>query len=217
MKIAILGGTGRIGEGLACRWAPYHEIFIGSRDITKAKESAYSYTCKLTDRGFECSIGGMTNKKAVEKADIVVLSIPYEAAVELIENLHYVLKNQIVISLVVPMRRKNKWLEYTPPEEGCAALHIQHLLPQAKVISAYHNLSYRRLCNLDLEIEGDVVVCGDDEDAKKVVMNLTREIRNVRPLDGGPLKESRMIESLTPFLINMAIRNGLSDIGVKFV
>ncbi len=217
MKIAILGGTGRIGEGLACRWAPYHEIFIGSRDITKAKNAAHSYTCKLTERGLECNIDGTTNKEAVERADVVVLSVPYEAALELIESLRSVLKNQIIISLVVPMRRKNKWLEYTPPEEGCAALRIQHLLPEAKVVSAYHNLSYRRLCNLDLEIESDVVVCGDDENAKKVVMKLTQEIRNVRPLDGGPLKESRMIESLTPFLINMAIRNGLSDIGVKFV
>lgn len=61
------------------------------------------------------------------------------------------------------------------------------------------------------------MVCGNDAVAKLVVMNLTREIRSVRPLDGGPLKESRMIESLTPFLINMAIRNGLSDLGVKFV
>ena len=85
------------------------------------------------------------------------------------------------------------------------------------MVSAYHNLSYKKLCNFDLEIEGDVVVCGDNEEAKQVVMNLTREIRSVRPLDGGPLSESRMIESLTPFLINMAIRNGLSNLGVKFV
>lgn len=85
------------------------------------------------------------------------------------------------------------------------------------MVSAYHNLSYRKLCKLDLDIDADVVICGDNEKAKQVVMDLTREIRNVRPLDGGSLKESRMIESLTPFLINMAKRNGLSDLGVKFV
>ncbi len=216
MKIAILGGTGRIGEGLACRWAPSHEIYIGSRDIEKAKYAAYGYSCQLTDRRIECRIGGANNKEAVEKADVVVISVPYEATLELIECLRPVLKNQIVISLVVPMK-KNQWFEYTPPAEGCAALHIQHLIPEIKVVSAYHNLSYRKLCNLDLEIEGDVVICGDDTDAKQVAMNLTREIRSVRPLDGGPLSESRMIESLTPFLINMAMRNGLSDLGVKFV
>ncbi len=172
--------------------------------------------CQLTDRGLECRIDGTSNKEAVEKADVVVISVPYEAGLELIECLRPVLKNQIVISLVVPMK-KNKWFEYTPPEEGCAALRIQRMLPGVKVVSAYHNLSYRKLCNLDLEIDADVVICSDDNDAKQVVMDLTREIHSVRPLDGGPLKESRMIESLTPFLINMAIRNGLSDLGVKFV
>lgn len=216
MKIALLGGTGRIGEGLACRWAPRHDIFIGSRDLERAKEAAYSYACRLTDRGLECDIEGMTNMAAVETADVVVLSVPYEASLRLIEDLRPVLKNQIVISLVVPMK-KNEWFKYTPPEEGCAALHIQSLLPEIKVVSAYHNLSYKKLCKLDLEIEGDVVVCSDYEDAKHVVMDLTKEIRSVRPLDGGPLKESYMIESLTPFLINMAMRNGLSDLCVKFV
>lgn len=201
---------------MACRWAPRHEIYIGSRDIEKAKEAACGYACRLTDRGLECNIDGTSNKEAVEKADVVVLSVPYEAVLELIECLRPVLQNQIVISLVVPMK-KNQWFEYTPPEEGCAALRIQRMLPGINVISAYHNLSYRKLCNIDLEIDGDVVVCGNDAVAKLVVMNLTREIRSVRPLDGGPLRESNMIESLTPFLINMAIRNGLSDLGVKFV
>ncbi|MFA4934239.1 MAG: NADPH-dependent F420 reductase [Candidatus Methanoperedens sp.] len=216
MKIAILGGTGRIGEGLASRWAARHEIYIGSRDVDKAKDAACGYSCKLTDQGLECQIDGKSNKEAVEKADVAVLSVPYEAALGLIECLRPVLKVQIIISLVVPMK-KNGSFEYTPPEDGCAALRIQNLLPEVKVVSAYHNLSYRKLCKLDLEIKADVVICSDHEDAKQVVMDLTREIRSVRPLDGGPLKESRMIESLTPFLINMAIRNGLSDLGVKFV
>ncbi|MFZ3166903.1 MAG: NAD(P)-binding domain-containing protein [Candidatus Methanoperedens sp.] len=101
MKIAILGGTGRIGEGLATRWATRHNIYIGSREL------------------------------------------------DLIECLRPVLKNQILISLVVPMKKENGSFEYTPPEEGCAALRIQHLLPGVKVVSAYHNLSYRKLCNPD--------------------------------------------------------------------
>lgn len=215
MKIAILGGTGKIGEGLASRWAPAHDIYIGSRDVEKAKNAACAYSCQLTDHGLECQIDGTSNKEAVENADVTVLSVPYEAVLSLIECLRPVLKNQIIISMVVPMK-KNGWFEYTPPEEGCAALRIQNLLPGAKVVSAYHNLSYRKLCKLDLEIDADVVICSDHDDAKKVVVDLTREIRNIRPLDGGPLKESLMIESLTPFLINTSKRNGLSDLGVKF-
>jgi len=178
MKIAILGGTGRIGEGLATRWAVRHEIYIGSRDVDKAKDAAYGYSCKLTDQGLECQIDGKSNKEAVEKADVAVLSVPFEAALDdLIECLRPVLKNQIIISLVVPMKKENGSFEYTPPEEGCAALHIQHLLPGMKVVSAYHNLSYRKLCKLDLEIDADVAICSDNADAKEVVIDLTRDDR----------------------------------------
>jgi NADPH-dependent F420 reductase len=86
-----------------------------------------------------------------------------------------------------------------------------------KVVSSYHNVSARKLANIELTLDYDVVVCGDDDSAKKTVMELTHEIKNLRPLDGGGLASSYMIESLTPFLINLAIRNGLSDLGVKFV
>ncbi|MDO8727893.1 MAG: hypothetical protein Q7J35_17720 [Candidatus Methanoperedens sp.] len=95
------------------------------------------------------------------------------------------------------MKKENGSFEYAPPEEGCAALRFQHLLPGVKVFSAYHNLSYRKLCKIDQDINADLAICSDHEDAK-------------------PLKEARMIESLIPFLINMAIRNGLSGLGVKF-
>jgi len=92
MKIAILGGTGRIGEGLASRWAARHDIYIGSRDVEKAKDAACGYSCKLTDQGLECRIDGTSNKEAVEKADVAVLSVPYEAVLSLIECLRPVLK-----------------------------------------------------------------------------------------------------------------------------
>jgi NADPH-dependent F420 reductase len=114
--------------------------------------------------------------------------------------------------------KKNKLFEYTPPKQGSAALEIKEILPKTvKVVSAYHNVSAKKLAALDLSLDYDVVVCGDDEGAKRTVMELTREIKNLRPLDGGGLASSYMIESLTPFLINLAIRNGLSDLGVKFV
>jgi NADPH-dependent F420 reductase len=134
-----------------------------------------------------------------------------------LEKLSSLFRDQIVISLVVPMK-KNKWFEFTPPKQGSAALEIQEILPRSvKVVSAYHNISARKLANIELSLDLDVVVCGDDDAAKRTVMELTREIKNLRPLDGGGLASSYMIESLTPFLINLAIRNKLSDLGVKFV
>lgn len=218
MKIAILGGTGSIGEGFALRWAEKHDILLCSREIDKAVKTAEEYTSTLLDKRLLCcGITGCKNETAIGDADVVVLSVPYGGVVPLLKSLKPFFKDQIVISLVVPMK-KNKWFEYTPPEQGSAALEIKDILPESvKVVSAYHNISAKKLANLDLNLDYDVVVCGDDEDAKKTIMELTREIKNLHPLDGGGLASSYMIESLTPFLINLAIRNGLSDLGVKFV
>lgn len=218
MKIAILGGTGSIGEGFALRWASKHDILICSREVEKALLAADEYSGMLLNKGLLCcGITGCTNEIGIKDVDVVVLSVPYQGVVPLLKNLRPFFKDQIVISLVVPMK-KNKWFEYTPPKQGSAALEIKETLPESvKVVSAYHNVSAKKLANLDLSLDYDVVVCGDDEEAKRTVMELTREIKNLRPLDGGGLAFSYMIESLTPFLINLAMRNGLSDLGVKFV
>ncbi|VVB96773.1 F420-dependent NADP reductase [uncultured archaeon] len=218
MKIAILGGTGSIGEGFALRWAEKHEILLCSREIDKAVSSAGKYTETLLNKGFFCcGITGCKNETAIGDADVVVLSVPYQGVIALLKDLRPYFRDQIVISLVVPMK-KNKWFEYTPPKQGSAALEIKEILPETtKVVSAYHNVSAKKLASLEKILDYDVVVCGDDEGAKRTVMELTREIKSLRPLDGGGLASSYMIESLTPFLINLAIRNGLSDLGVKFV
>ncbi len=218
MKIAILGGTGSIGEGFALRWAEKHDISICSREVDKAVSAAGDYTNTLLGKGMVCcGITGCTNEVGIKDVDVVVLSVPYQGVIQLLKALMPFFKDQIVISMVVPMK-KNKWFEYTPPKQGSAALEIKDILPKTvKVVSAYHNVSAKKLANVDLALDYDVVVCGDDEDAKKIVMELTKEIKNLRPLDGGGLASSSMIESLTPFLINLAIRNRLSDLGVKFI
>lgn len=218
MKIAILGGTGSIGEGFALRWASKHDVIICSRDVDRAIKTADKYSDTVLSKGLVCcGISGCTNETGIEDVDVVVLSVPYKGMVPLLQKLKPFFTNQIVISLVVPMQKNDKF-EYTPPEQGSAALEIKEILPETvKVISAYHNLSARKLADLESNLDYDVVICGDDEDAKKIVMELTHEINNLRPLDGGGLESSYMIESLTPFLINLAIKNGLRDLGVKFL
>ncbi|MCZ7357789.1 MAG: NADPH-dependent F420 reductase [Candidatus Methanoperedens sp.] len=218
MKIAILGGTGSIGEGFALRWAEKHDISLCSREVDRAVSAASEYTDTLLSKSMVCcGITGCTNEVGIKDVDVVVLSVPYHGVIDLLKNLKPYFKDQIVISLVVPMK-KNRWFEYTPPKQGSAALEIKDILPASvKVVSAYHNVSAKKLANIELSLDYDVVVCGDDEDAKSTVMELTKEIKNLRPLDGGGLSSSYMIESLTPFLINLAIRNHLSDLGVKFI
>ncbi len=218
MKIAILGGTGSIGEGFALRWAGKHDISICSREVDKAVSAAGEYTGTLLSKGMVCcGITGCTNETGIRDVDVVVLSVPYQGVISLLKALRPYFKDQIVISMVVPMK-KNTWFEYTPPKQGSAALEIKDVLPETvKVVSAYHNVSAKKLANVDLPLDYDVVVCGEDEGAKRTVMELTKEIKNLRPLDGGGLASSSMIESLTPFLINLAMRNHLSDLGVKFI
>lgn len=218
MKIAILGGTGSIGEGFAMRWAEKHEIMVCSREIDKALKAADEYRGSLSKMGLSCTgINGYTNEQGIKDVDVVVLSVPYNGVTVLLKSLLPHLNDQIVISLVVPMK-KNGWFEYMPPKQGSAALEIKDILPKTvKVVSAYHNVSAKKLANPNITLDYDVVVCGDDDMAKAKVMELTREIKNLRPLDGGGLASSYMIESLTPFLINLAIRNRLSDLGVKFI
>ncbi len=218
MKIAIIGGTGSIGEGFALRWSGKHEIMVCSRETEKAEKAALGYRNKLSDKGMTCcGMLGCTNETGIRDAEVVVLSVPYQGVVQLLQNMKSCFKDQIVISLVVPMK-KNQWFEFTPPKQGSAALEIQETLPKSvKVISAYHNVSARKLANLELRLDYDVVICGDNENAKRTVMKLTEDIKTLHPLDGGGLAFSYMIESLTPFLINLAIRNGFSDLGVKFI
>ena len=216
MKIAILGGTGSIGEGFALRWAGKHEIMVCSREADKAEKAAGEYRERLSNMGLTCSLDGSTNEMGIRDVDVVVLSVPYTGVTTLLKSLLPHFNDQIVISLVVPMK-KNKFFEYTPPKHGSAALEIRDVLPKTvKVVSAYHNVSAKKLSNPDIELDYDVVVCGNDEPAKGKVMELTREIKSLRPLDGGGLEFSYMNESLTPFLINLAIRNHLSDLGLKF-
>ncbi|MDL5502511.1 MAG: NAD(P)-binding domain-containing protein, partial [Candidatus Methanoperedens sp.] len=104
MKIAILGGTGSIGEGFALRWAGKHEILVCSREIDKAVNAAEEYTNILLYRGMQCcGITGCGNEKAIEEADVIVLSVPYKGVISLLNKLMPLFKDQIVISLVVPM------------------------------------------------------------------------------------------------------------------
>ncbi|MDI3502798.1 MAG: 8-hydroxy-5-deazaflavin:NADPH oxidoreductase [Archaeoglobi archaeon] len=218
-KIAILGGTGDIGEGLALRWAiAGHEIIIGSRREEKAKDAVERYLKILKERGYtDVKMKGMENKEAAAQAEIIVLSIPYEHTLSTLEHIRDVLKDQIIICPVVPMEKRKGYFIYTPPEEGSAAEMVQKAVPETcKVVAAYQNIAADKLANLDLEIDYDVVVCGPKEERKKV-MELTEQMGKLRALDGGPLPAARMVEAMTPLIINVAMKNKMKDVSIKFV
>lgn len=220
MKIAILGGTGSIGEGFALRWAQDEEIIIGSRTQKKAKKAADRYFSEMESCGFDTSgikISGFDNYNAAKRADLVILSVLFEHVFTLIEAVYDTLENKILVTPIVPMKRMGNHFVYSPPPQGSAALAIKEVVPTStRVVSVYHNIAAGKLKDMECEMEYDAVICSDDEDAKKVLFDLTHKIGCLRPLDGGPLAVSNIVESITPLLLNLAQMNGLEDVGIRF-
>ncbi|AIG97767.1 NADPH-dependent F420 reductase [Archaeoglobus fulgidus] len=212
MRVALLGGTGNLGKGLALRLATLgHEIVVGSRKEEKAEAKAAEYRRIAGD----ASITGMKNEDAAEACDIAVLTIPWEHAIDTARDLKNILREKIVVSPLVPVSRGAKGFTYS--SERSAAEIVAEVLESEKVVSALHTIPAARFANLDEKFDWDVPVCGDDDESKKVVMSLISEIDGLRPLDAGPLSNSRLVESLTPLILNIMRFNGMGELGIKFL
>jgi len=225
VKIALLGGTGNMGQGLALRWARNHEIIIGSREARKGTKVAEEYLAKA--RAFygdamKGTIRGTSNFEAAAQADVIVLTISHEYATSTILSIKDRLKpSQIIVSPVVPMVKVDKGVMYSPiVESGEVMSYAEALAKELKgvpVVAAYHTISAKKLADPTLVLNYDIPIAGDHEGAVKVVMELTREIRNLRPIYVGPLRSALMIEALTPLIINASIYSKIKDASIAFV
>jgi hypothetical protein len=221
MRIALLGGTGDIGEALALQWAYHtdHEILIGSRDPERARGKAEEYETELDSRGVETDVKGFENAMAADRADVVVLAVPAYHLVDTIESVADRLdEGDILVTPAVGMKRDDDGLHYNPPSAGSVAALAASATPEGvPLVGAFHNLAAGRLADLDAEFDWDTLVFGDDADAKDIVSALTEEIVGLRALDAGGLANAAEVESLTALLINVAANNdGLHALGVKF-
>lgn len=220
MRIALLGGTGDIGQGLALRWAhdSNHDIVIGSRDPDRAREKAEEYERELASVGHERKITGFENEMAADRADVVVLAVPAYHVSDTVEAIAGKLDETVLVTPAVGMSRDDDGFHYNPPPHGSvAALAAEAAPDDVPVVGAFHNLAAGRLADLDADIDWDTPVFGDDADAKDTVMRLAGEIDGLRALDAGGLANAAEVESLTPLLINLASENdGLHNLGVKF-
>jgi NADPH-dependent F420 reductase len=215
MKIALVGGTGDIGTGFAVRWGQKHEIIIGSRNVDKARESAAAVLQLLGEVG---NVQGTDNASAIAAADVVVLCVPYEHLASVTTGLLDSYKGQLVISPVVPMIYNGKFFQYNPPSEGSAALQARSLLPKGvRVVSAFHTICAAALQDIERVMKADAFICGDDAQDIDITAQLAGEIKSLRPLNAGPLAVSSMVESLTPFLLNVARKNKIKDAGIAVV
>lgn len=221
MQIALLGGTGDIGEGLALRLGldTAHEITVGSRDSGRAETAAVAYNRRLRERGRSPTITGTTNSEAAAGADIVVLSVPPYHVGDTVETLADQLSDdQILVSPAVGMNGDEDGLHYRPPSIGSVTELVAARAPSGvSVVGAFHNLAAERLSNLDATLDVDTLVVADDETAKETIIDLTNEIAGLRALDVGPLANASEVESVTPLVINIARYNpDLHDVGVTF-
>ena len=220
MRIALCGGTGDLGAGLALRLTrdTDHEVLVGSRDPEKARERASEYERELDGRDVEGTIKGFDNAMATDRADVAVLCVPAYHLADTIDAIEDGLDDTIVVTPAVGMRREDGTMHYNPPSAGSVSALAAAAAPDGvPVVGAFHNLAAGRLADLDASLDWDVLVVGDDADAKATVENLADGIEGMRALDAGPLAAAPAVESLTPLLINVATNNdALADLGVSF-
>jgi len=211
MKIAILGGTGEQGFGLALRFAKNtnHEIIIGSRREEKAEDAAERVKFLLKRRGIDANVSGLENSGAAKEGDIVILSLPYEYYIPIIKELKELLAGKIVVSMGVALATVigDKPTRALPPPQGSVAEMIKEKLKDSRVVSAFQNISSEILEDLDNPVDCDLLVCGDDDEAKRVLMTLADEIPGIRTIDCGELEMSRIVEQITPLLIRLNIKH----------
>ncbi|AXG05933.1 NADPH-dependent F420 reductase [Haloplanus rubicundus] len=221
MRIALLGGTGDIGEGLALRWAYHtdHEVVIGSRDPEKARAKAEEYETELSSRGVDRKINGFENAMAADRARVVVLAVPAYHATDTVESIADSLDDEtILVTPATGMKRDDDGFHYNRPGAGSVTQLVANAAPETvPVVGAFHNLAAGRLADLDTDLGIDTLLVADDPDAKDIVSLLADDIDGLRPLDAGGLNNAAEVESLTPLLINVAMHNdGLHDLGVRF-
>jgi NADPH-dependent F420 reductase len=209
--LAVLGGTGNEGGGLALRWASAgYKVLIGSRSQEKAEHAAAEMNLLL---GLEV-VDGLPNAQAAEQADIVVLSVPYAAHQPTLENVRDQVQGKILIDLTVPLRPP-AIRTVTLPEGGSAAQEAQALLGESvRVVSAFQNVSAVHLKDLERSVDCDILVTGDDKEAKQVVIDLA-EAAGMRGIDAGPLANAVAAESLTPILVGINRRYKVKGAGIR--
>ncbi|MFQ5933039.1 MAG: NADPH-dependent F420 reductase [Dehalococcoidia bacterium] len=201
--LSFIGGTGPEGLGLAVRFLLAGEdVTIGSRQAERAFNTAEKLKTMLGSRA-RSKVQGLVNEEAVRAGDIILVTVPFQAQADTLTALADSIGDKMVVSTVVPLKFGKGIIEAVPVEEGSAAEQAQRILHRATVVSAFQNLSAETLIEVDEKMDCDVVVCGDDTDARAGVMKLAERIEGIRAINGGALNNSRYVEEFTALLLNI--------------
>jgi len=234
LKIGIVGGVGRMGGGLAFRMAKNHDVLITSRNYEKAVQTAKRLDADARDfhkTSMVGSINGASAKDAVEQSETVIVTIPADAALLVMQELKpYFRQNQIVISTIVSMKRTQGIFRHIPIskpieasgeveviEQKSVAELIQESVKPASVVSSFHTIPAVYLTDTEKSLNIDVFVAGNDDWSVTAVSKLICEIPSLRPLKAGPLENSRLIEAMVPLLLTVATLNELKEPSIRVV
>ena len=212
--LAVIGGTGEEGSGLALRWAADgYSVLIGSRSRERAVAAAAELRSMLPPE-LPARIGGDSNAGAAATADVIVLSVPYSSQTGILEQIRAGCQGKTVVSVVVPLKPPQVSRVWRP-KGGSAAEEAQALLgEEARVVAAFQNISATHLKELDYTVDCDILVTGDDKEAKQTAIELVRAA-GMRGIDAGPLLNSSVSEGLTAVLIGINIRNKVKGSGIR--
>lgn len=210
MNIAILGGTGKEGSGLAARWARAgHTIVIGSRDAERARTKAAELR-QVTGRS---DVAGASNADAAAQGEVIVIALPPDGLGATLPPLAAACAGKVVISTVVPLTFGGGRL-FTPPAAGSSAEEAQSLLPGARVVAAFHHIAAHELSETAHAIECDLLMCGGDAEGKKVVTELASSM-GLRSIDVGALTNAGPLEGITAVLATINRRYKIKNSGIR--
>lgn len=212
-SLAIIGGTGKEGNALAARFARAGvRVLIGSRDATKAQTAAD----ELNQRINQTNVAGYSNREAAARADVVLLSVPYAGMPPILDDLRDAAQNKIVINIASSLDPERKSRAKLPPAGSVTAEVQQFFGDTAKVVCAFQNISPEKLESVEEKIDTDVLVCGNDKDARATVIELIRRI-GVDAFDAGMLANASAVEAMTAILIAVNIKYKIKGAGIRLV
>ncbi len=209
--LAIIGGTGKEGNALAFRFAKAGvRVLIGSRDAAKAQTTANELNARIG----ASNVAGYSNRDAATKADIVLLSVPYDGMKPILEDLRDAVQNKIVINIASSLDPERK-SRAKPPAAGSVTAEVQQFFGDtAKVVAAFQNISPEKLEAVEEKVDCDVLVCGGDKAAREIVIELIRKI-GMDAFDAGVLANAVAVEALTAVLIAVNIKYKVKGAGIR--
>jgi 8-hydroxy-5-deazaflavin:NADPH oxidoreductase len=215
-KVAIIGGTGAEGSGLAARFARAgRRVFLGSRSAEKAVEAAQ----KIKQRAGSGDVSGHTNAEAAALAGVVIITVPLSAHSEILKSIRASLDaEKIVVDATVPLEVAigGRLSRVVTLWDGSAAQQAVRMVPAGvPVVAAFHSLSADALAKLDEDIECDALICGDSAGAKRTVSQLAESIPGVRAIDAGSLDNARYLEICAAMLIALNLQHKVKNSGMR--